>query len=318
MQRKPNRSKTLHLRVTSPRILWIGFLRGMLRLSKLAVLAALAVALGWGVLLGIRQALYKNPDFELVMIDLNENPVVDAIGFAKMTGINLADRPTIFEINVRRAEETLEKLPGVQSAEVTRDLPGTLVVRIVPRMPKAWLHWPAAGFETIRETGGFVIDAAGVPFPVSETMLGTTMDLPVVRLAAKPEKPRATGQVVTGAEIERCFRLLDSAVRADPVAATQIDSIRQANEWSLELLTRDGTAATFSFGDHDAQIARFRSARDHAAAKGLVIATINLIPKHNVPYTLRGDAPEPVSIVAPAEAMDSRFDQDVRSLLNRN
>ena len=65
-----------------------------------------------------------------------------------------------------------------------------------------------------------------------------------------------------------------------------------------------------------------RAALDHAGEKGYVIATINLIPKFNIPITLREpSAPPraiPVSAVANPPTAPARRARDLNNLLNRN
>jgi hypothetical protein len=61
---------------------------------------------------------------------------------------------------------------------------------------------------------------------------------------------------------------------------------------------------------------------EHASGEGYVIGTINLIPKHNVPVTLREEkaAPKAVPVSEPT-AEDLRKDRrsrDLNKLLNRN
>ena len=75
-----------------------------------------------------------------------------------------------------------------------------------------------------------------------------------------------------------------------------IESIRPVNDWSLLLVTRQGTSATFGLGDHERQIESLRAALDHAGEKGYLIDTINLIPKYNIPITLRDEAAPPKAI----------------------
>lgn len=312
------RSHVLEVRVSSPRILWFSFLRRFFRFAKFAVILAILAAAGWGVWQAVLHTFHKNPDFRLAMIDINENPIIDALEVAHISGINLSNRPTVFEINMHRVEEILNAHPGIESASVRRDLPDKLVIRVIPRAPKAWIDCPEAGLRAPRTEGGLLVDAKGFPFPCSAAMLEKSADLPVFRLSSTSEVKPIAGKTIAGAEIERCFRLQDAALRADASANRWIDSIRQANSWSMELVTRDGIRATFSFGGHDAQIARFRAALEHSAAKGVSLATINLIPRHNVPYTVRGDvsapAPRPISTAAP----ETRSQKDIRALINRN
>ncbi len=98
--------------------------------------------------------------------------------------------------------------------------------------------------------------------------------------------------------------------------------MKQTNDWSLLLVTRDGTEATFGIGDHERQIQRLRAAMEHAGQEGYVIGTINLIPKHNIPITVRTEkaAPKavPVSEPTPADLRKDRRTRDLNNLLNRN
>ncbi len=61
---------------------------------------------------------------------------------------------------------------------------------------------------------------------------------------------------------------------------------------------------------------------DHADRKGYVLGTINLIPKHNVPITLRAEAPAPKAtpVAEPSreEIRQDKRSRDLQNLLNRN
>ncbi len=66
-----------------------------------------------------------------------------------------------------------------------------------------------------------------------------------------------------------------------------------------------------------------RASLDHASEKGLAIGSINLIPKHNVPVTLRTDIPAaapraiPVVIEEEVPAEDTRRTRDLKTILKR-
>jgi len=110
-------------------------------------------------------------------------------------------------------------------------------------------------------------------------------------------QPVKMGGKIARPEVEHCFLLLEAAQAADPDALQWIESVRQVNAWSLVLVTRHGTAATFGLGDHVRQMASLRAALDHASEQGYVIATINLIPKYNIPITLREDPAPPLRAI---------------------
>lgn len=320
--RRHNRQSVLEVRVMSPRIAWFGFLKLLGKLVKIACVLAVLAGIGWGVWRGVKHAFYQNPDFRLQVIDLNPNPVIDEVGVADTVDIDLTACPSLFDIDVSEACRKLQSLPAVTEARVERHLPGTLVVRVIPRSPKAWISCPDEGIKKVRRAGGMLVDHEGVAYPCPELQAPSAAALPVIALTASADHPIIVGSKVRHPSLEHCLRLLDAARKADPDAAQWIESIRQENEWSLELLTRQGTSAVFSLGDHPRQIESLRAALDQAGAKGYNIETINLIPKYNIPITVRdGDAPPKAILVFPKERAggeDSRRASDLGSILNRN
>lgn len=328
MKRKTTKNRrhvhqnVLQVRVISPRIAWFRFLRIAGSLTKLACVLAALGGIGWGVWRGIQHAFYQNPDFRLQVLDLNPNPVIDELGVAAAAGIDLTANPSLFDVDVKNATAKLKALPAITEARIERHLPGTLMVRVIPRSPKAWISCPAAGLKPTRKAGDILVDPDGFAYACPELQADAAATLPIIELPASPDQPIQPGRRITQPELGRCFLLLDSAREADSKAPEWIETIRQANDWSLQLVTRQGTAATFALGDHGRQIESLRAALDHAGEKGYAIATINLIPKYNIPITLRGDAPAPRAIPVsaaghPATAPNRRA-RDLNNLLNRN
>jgi hypothetical protein len=242
---------------------------------------------------------------------------------AAATGIDLNACPSLFDIDVENVRQKLQSLPAITEAKVERHLPGTLAVRIIPRVPKAWISCPDAGFSDVRRTGAMLVDHLGIPYPCPETQSASAASLPIIVLPASAGHPIIVGKKIRHPELAHCFLLLDSARAADPEAVQWIESIRQVNEWSLELLTRQGTSAIFSLGDHARQMESLRAALDHSGEKGYVISTINLIPKYNIPITLSHEAspPKAIPVSATADAAgddETRRARDLSNLLNRN
>lgn len=318
--RRHSRSKVLEVRVMSPRIAWFGFLRMLMGVVKLACIAAAVTGLGYGVWRGIQHAFYENPDFRLQVIDLNPNPVIDEAGLVEATRIDL--NASLFDLDIASLTTTLNRLPEIASAKVERHLPGTLVIRVVPRTPQAWISCPDSGLPQPREAGAMLVDQAGIAYPCPARQLDKALHLPVIELPASEKFPIAAGEKVRHPELKHCFHLLKSAAESDPDSIQWIETISQSNAWSLLLVTRDGTRATFGLGDHERQIHRLRAAMEHASKQNYAIGTINLIPRRNVPITLRSEAPAPraVPVAEPTESelRDDRRSRDLRDLLNRN
>ena len=169
-----------------------------------------------------------------------------------------------------------------------------------------------------------LVDHDGVAYPCPPLPGGIRRQPADHRIArVQAEHPIQAGAKIRHPELEHCLLLLDAAREADPDAMQWIESIRQVNDWSLLLVTRQGTAATFGLGDHARQMESLRAALDHAGEKGYLIDTINLIPKYNIPITLRDEAPRrpgrfpSPSRIAPGGS-DTRRARDLDNLLNRN
>jgi hypothetical protein len=318
--RRHQRANVLEVRVMSPRIAWFGFLKFLGKLTKAAAVLAVLATIGWGAWRGIERAFYQNPDFNLQVIDLNYNQVLDEAGLAEITGIDLT--ASIFKVDLNDVVAKLKARPEIAEASAERHLPGTLMVRVVARVPRAWISCPEAGLLEPRQIGAMLVDPDGIAYACPELQLEKAADLPVVRIPSDENHPLAAGNQVTHPDLKHCFRLLDSACKADPEAIRWIESVRQVNPWSLELVTRQGTVATFGLGDHERQIASLQASIDHSSSKGYSIQTINLIPKHNIPITLRNEpaAPRaiPVAEPSPGDLRNDRRARDLSTLLNRN
>ncbi len=318
--RRRARPKVLEVRVMTPRIAWISMLGLLGGLTKIACVVAVITGIGWGIWQGIQRAFYENPDFRLQVIDLNPNPVIDEAGLVEATGIDLT--ASLFAIDTDELTGKLNHLPEIHSARVERHLPGTLVVRIVPRTPRAWISCPEAGLTKTREQGAMLVDHDGIAYRCPGRQLDKATHLPQIHLPVSEKFPIVAGQRLEHPELRHCFQLLKAADQTDPEAMHWIESVTQSNDWSLLLVTRDGTEATFGIGDHERQIQRLRAAMEHAADKGYVIGTINLIPRHNIPITLREESPAPraipVSDEAPVDPDERRRERDLQKLLNLN
>ena len=328
MSRHTNRSRNcarnnvLHARVWSPRLLRIGIFKFLFRsFVPLCVLLGLG-GLGWGVKLGLQRGLYDNPDFRLQAVDLNPNPAIDELDFVRASGINL--RANLFRLDLKAIAKSLTDMPEIADASVERRLPNTLVVRVSARTPLAWIACPDAGIPVGRKVGAMLVDAHNMAYPCPARQLEAASPLPIIVLPSRAKEPVVMGGKIVQPELQRCLRLLTNCSDGDPEASRWVDSVKQVNAWSLALTTRAGTVATLGLGDHVRQLSNLRAALKHAADKGYTIATINLIPKENVPITVVGGASAapppraiPVDEPTPQVSRPDRHSRDLKSLLNR-
>lgn len=306
----------LQANVVSPRIVWFGLLKNARRLIRFAVILAVLGAAVWWVNYGIRRGVLENEKFSLQEIKLTPNPVLDERGLVNLAGIDLSG--TLFDCDSADIQAKLRALPAVESATVRREFPGTLVVSVKSRVPCAWVAQESAGILARDPEHGLLVDDRGIAFSCPEGLLAEAVCLPVFELGSDGERP-LPGQPVSHPEYSRLKRLYRVACSELPGASEWIDTLRQTRSWSMEIVSRDGTSATFGLGDHERQMADFRSALEHARDREQQIVSIELIPERNIPVVLHGEGvPRAILLDEPSPAPGpARRSRDLQNLLNR-
>ncbi|MBC7980898.1 MAG: FtsQ-type POTRA domain-containing protein [Armatimonadetes bacterium] len=312
--------KVLKSEVMSPRIAWFSVLNFLRLLAKAAVAIGIILAIAYGIREAIEHTFHQNPDFRLQAINLNPNDVLDEADLVEHLKIDLA--ANIFDFDISDLEKQILKIPAIASARVERNLPGAIDFKIQTRKPAAWIACPEAGFPASRIENALLVDHDGYTYPCPLRQVRTARELPIITLAADPEYPITAGSTLAHPQYKNCLHLLKAVVSEYPDDLPLIESISQENDWSLKMTIRTGTIATFGLGDHSRQLAYLNRALYHAQGKGYEIATINLIPKLNVPITVSGknEPPRAIPVAEPSqtEIRQSRQSDDLKSLLNRN
>lgn len=312
--------KVLKSEVMSPRIAWLNFLDFLKILTKIAAVIAILFAIGYGVRGAIQYTFHQNPDFRLQAIRLNANDVIDESRLVEYLAIDL--NANIFDFDINAMARKLLEIPAVENAKIERELPGNLVFHVRTRKPKAWIACPEEGILTSRNIDQLLVDQNGFIYPCPEQQLELALHLPMIRVKTDSKYPILKGATLKHPEYRRCVQLLDSFRAIFPDDIRIIETIYQVNPWSINLSTRSNTTATFSLDDHSRQLDYFSQALHHAQKKGYDIETINLIPKQNVPITIRGKVTPPRAIPVKDNSANnnagSRQNNDLKSLLNRN
>lgn len=313
--------KVLKSEVMSPRIAWFNFLDFLRSLSKLTVIIGLLLVAAYGVRAAIEHTFHRNPDFQLKAIKLNPNDVLDESELVELLEIDLA--ANIFDFNVDALEAKLLKQPAISIAQVDRNLPGILDFYITTRKPAAWVASPEEGFPAARREGSLLVDHEGFAYLCPPGQVEVSQVLPILALTKDVKYPIRAGKILDHPQYKETLRLLNSVVSEYPDELPMVDSISQANAWSLHLLTRRGTLATLGLSDHARQLEYLGRALSHAQLKGYEIETINLIPKRNVPITVSTGAHPPRAIPVALDALEetpfsNNQTDDLRTLLNRN
>ncbi|BCX47038.1 hypothetical protein HAHE_09460 [Haloferula helveola] len=315
--RQRRQVKVLRASVMSPRIFWHDFRRAVFSLIRYTLLAALIVAAGWGIWLGVQKGLLKNDEFRIQHLVLNDNPAIDEIRLLEVTGIDLSG--SLFDCDPDKIRASLVALPEISNASVTREFPGDLVIRVKAREPFLWIACEQLGVPPRGRDRGLMIDRAGRLFPCPEGDFDSALDLPVMELRNGGEA-LVPGEKLVNTDFDRLLRLYRVAEEMLPEASGWIDSIRLHKDWGCVLTTRDGIEATFGHGDLERQMGDLLAAMEHAREKGDRIATIVLVGRRNQPVTFHEVAPPRAIPVEEAQLQpepESAGQADLRQLLER-
>lgn len=229
------------------------------------------------------EAFWNNARFQLKDIAVKTEGPLSKSAIATASGLKEGDH--MLMISLRAVKDRLEALPEVQSAKITRNFPGTIVLDVAQRMPVAWLECPDKSVVAKASNFGCLLDESGIVVPCDHTPTAAERKLPVVRvdkltriaLGKKVESPSA----LTALTLLRLHRE-DAALKK--LALTKVDASR------AHALTADyagGLIVTFPATNNiEQQTLRLDATLTEANRHHWKLATVNLLPEHNVPVTL--------------------------------
>ena len=287
-----NRSKVLEARIYSPRIAWFSFIKLLGFFFKWGFVCALIGGGGYAIWEYGRNIFLNNPDYELRVVKLTPNNALNEADVVDIGGIAL--NQSIFAISVSDVEERLRARPEVISAVVNRELPGTINIDVRVRQPFAWIECAARGLKARTRESGYLIDREGVLYPCPAMQYDAAVVLPIIVVGADDAATLEAGKSIETKTMKRSIRLLAMAEKATQSQLPWIDSVEPYQAWAMKVWTRDGIEAIFGLEEHQTQMENLLLSMKHAHAKGMQIASINLIPERNLPVILRandGSAP---------------------------
>lgn len=301
-----NRSKVLQTRIYSPKIAWFSLIKWLGFLFRWGFVCAVLGGGGFAAWEYGKKTFLENPDYELRVIKLSPN---NALNEADVVTIgDIALNQSIFGISTKKVEASLRARPEVISASVKRELPGTICIDVKVRQPFAWIQCPARGMQARTPDRGYLIDRDGFLYACPAMQYDAAVVLPVIIVGAEDADLLEPGKSIETKTMKRSIRLLTMAERATQSNLPWIDSVEPHQAWAMKVWTRDGIEAIFGLEDHQAQMENLLLSMKHAHAKGLQIASINLIPERNLPVILRSNdstAPRRVRPNAPAEMISN-------------
>lgn len=270
-----------------------------LRLVGIIAMGASVIGLGN---MAVQETLVKNPQFMLKRIQvvtsgtLSPDQITAATGLHK--GVNL------LSLNLGEVRNELMKLPGIETATVTRDFEGVLTIDVTQRQAIAWLKCKPLNWAPDVADRGLLVDSAGIPFP-AVTITADIAALPVIH-------DDTVIEVKLGAEVKgpRFVAALDLVKQLTPrdTDKARLVAILPPNKFALEAAFSDGASFTFSADGVTEQLQRYDQLRNTAQERGWTITNVNLVPAHNTPMVFKAnpvpEAPQ-LQVPTPSKASSS-------------
>lgn len=289
---RKSRERMLHLKVSSPRIVFFDLVKFLARFTKLGIAILVMVGVGIGLGYGWQKLFVENEDFlvndiRIKRLDGSDKKYLSLERIVAKGGIDLEKRETIFAIDTDELKELIEGLPEIRSAKVSRRLPGILKIEVDEREPVAWVACRSLGIKELDRELGLLVDETGVAFKCdSKELWEAAKDLPVIMV-----HQAEAGEIVAGEAIGH--EGLDFAFQLVKLANEKLEGVDRPvwvvvkDEIMLEMKTRDGVLATFSYYGQERQMEDFIKLNSHARRQAKDLAKVNLIPRRFIPVHYR-------------------------------
>jgi len=280
----------LHLKVSSPRIVFFDMVKFSARFMKLGIAILVMVGVGIGLGYGWQKLFVENDEFVVSKVEIF-NP--DGEGtkfltherFVAKTGIDL--EKTIFAIDTDELKKSIEALPEIRSAKVSRRLPGILKIEVDERRPVAWVACRSLGIKERDRSSGLMVDEEGVTFQCDSGELWEAgLKLPVIMVQTAEPNDILPGEAIEHEGLRFAFDLVKLA-NERLVGIDRPAWVVVKDEIMLEMKTLGGVLATLSYYDQERQLDTLVKANLHARRQAKDLDKVNLIPRRFIPVHYR-------------------------------
>lgn len=257
--------------------------KGRDRMHKIGALLLLMTALAgtvWAAVSGIHRAgeyLFANNDrFLIRQIDLTSTGTLSPSHLREYAQV--AEGQNLFAVNLAQICRNLERTPRVRAAEVRRQLPDTLVIRVQERAALARMAEGAAGFPMAVDRDGFILGPS------------TGRGLPLI--TGISERGLAPGSTIADPKVLEALQALEicEQTKLGALLRIQVVDVRHADRLDLAL----ASGARIDLGRDRLQWRLERLAETIATQRelGLEIDYADLTVDRNFPVRTRAPAAE--------------------------
>lgn len=268
--------------------------RRTLVIRSLAILC-LCVTLPLGAKWSYDNVFYENEEFVLRRLNIQTD---GALSEARLSEIaNVAAGMNLMELDLDAVRTQIEKLPQVEKASVTRELPDRINLIVRERIPVAWLSSPPLGIRPWDMERGYLLDSEGVLFRCLDLNDGMK-SLPVVE-SFKITEPVEGGRIDSEG-VRSGLKLIIESDQRFLEQGLSISEVRVRDEWAVEAVYQNRLLVTFGIFDYPRGIEDLALILGKAEGSGQQLATVNVAAIKNIPVTFVG----PVEVIGAGGASE--------------
>ncbi len=273
-------------------------IRRRLLAARLAALACFSVSIPLAAKWGYGKVFFQNEEFLLKSLVIQTDGVLGSDRLAEIA--NVAPGMNLMDLDLAAIQAQIEKLPQVEDATVSRELPDRLMLVVRERIPVAWLSSPPLGIRPWDMERGFLLDREGYLFRCLDLNDGMKA-LPVVE-SFKMAEP-TEGRQVESEGVRAGVKLVLASDERFLSQGLTVAEVRVREEWAVECRYTSGLQATFGVYDYGRGLEDLALIMKEMVTSGKAVASVNLLARKNIPVTFAsasGEAPAPAQAVAPA------------------
>lgn len=255
--------------------------RGVFLCFKVIFALALLAGLGLGGQYVCKHHIWGGDRFTVKEIRVSTDGELTRPEILAKAGLQEGVR--IFDVNLSEARKGLEEVSQIETIEVERFLPSTLVVRLTERKPVAWI---LEGAETDpgAASRAYVVDAKGWVMPQRKVSMQLRY-LPVINGAHDLFDNLTPGQRAGGYEIQSAIRLLTAS---ESIARFRPRVIDLSKGFCMEVTDLTRTKYTFGFDRLDDQLSKMQQVMTHTEHAGREVSSVNLMYAKQIPVVFGG------------------------------
>ncbi len=242
-----------------------------------------------GGVMVFQKAFYENPEFTLKRVDARTDGTLTRSELLSIAAIPAVSN--LLELDLEAIRRRLLDRSQIMTAQVTRQLPHTLMINVRERQPVVWLgHW---GGEQDKREEGVLLDAHGIAI-CCHNLYRRLFELPVIRVTKEVmENQVIFGERVDVAEIHEALKLYQLWPASSPNPLAVIEEIDITRMYRMDVYCHGDLKLLMNYGNLSGQLTKFADVWRHAEAQDRYFAQVDLTVTNNVPVIYQPEGYEP-------------------------